>query len=224
MPTLAIAGSNTSMPVERIICIGRNYREHAREMGHDPARVTPFFFFKPASALLPQGREFACPWFSHEVHHEVELVIAIDRTLQGASLSQAQDAICGFAVGLDMTCRDIQRDAKAQGRPWELAKGFDGSAPCSALQPGRYADLEATNTLSLSVNGKITQQGSWRDMIWSVPELISELSRYIVLTPGDLLFTGTPAGVGPVEPGDTLVATLDDVCQLSVTVVQQLAP
>ncbi|WP_049722996.1 fumarylacetoacetate hydrolase family protein [Gilvimarinus polysaccharolyticus] len=223
MPTLAIAGSNTPMPVARIICIGRNYREHAREMGHDPARATPFFFFKPTSALLPQGREFTCPWYSHQVDHEVELVIAIDRKLQNANLSQAQDAICGFAVGLDMTCRDIQREAKAQGRPWELAKGFDGSAPCSALQPGRYADLKATDTISLSVNGKITQQASWRDMIWAVPELIVELSRYTTLTPGDLLFTGTPAGVGPVVPGDILEAKLDDVCHLSVVVAKPAA-
>lgn len=223
MTELAIADRDTPWPVTRIICIGRNYREHAREMGHNPERATPFFFFKPATALLAHGEVFTCPWFSKEVHHELELVIAIDQTLQGANEQQAREAVSGFAVGLDMTCRDIQREAKAEGRPWELAKGFDGSAPCSALQLGRYRDLEATDRLTLTRNGTIVQQGSWRDMIWSVPELISELSRYITLAPGDLLFTGTPAGVGPVQPGDQLVATLDDFCELSVTVAEQLS-
>uniref|UniRef100_UPI0030EE7246 fumarylacetoacetate hydrolase family protein n=1 Tax=uncultured Gilvimarinus sp. TaxID=1689143 RepID=UPI0030EE7246 len=136
MTELAISQSERRWPVTRIICIGRNYREHAREMGHDPERSTPFFFFKPASAILPEGEAFSYPWFSQEVHHELELVIAIDQTLSAASEQQARDAVCGFAVGLDMTCRDRQREAKAQGRPWELAKGFDGSAPCSALRLG----------------------------------------------------------------------------------------
>lgn len=224
MTELAISQSEHRWPVTRIICIGRNYREHAREMGHDPERSTPFFFFKPASAILPEGEPFSYPWFSQEVHHELELVIAIDQTLSAVSEQQALDAVCGFAVGLDMTCRDRQREAKAQGRPWELAKGFDGSAPCSALRLGRYRDLEASDTLSLRVNETLVQQGSWRDMIWPIPELIAEISRYITLTPGDLIFTGTPAGVGPVKPGDIMHAALDGFCQLEVCVVAQTRP
>nr|WP_254722404.1 fumarylacetoacetate hydrolase family protein [Gilvimarinus xylanilyticus] len=201
----------------KIICIGRNYAEHATEMGHDPARSQPFFFFKPASALLLSGGDFIYPDFSREVHHELELVVRV--AVCGRHLQPKQAEISGYAIGLDMTCRDLQRQAKQQGRPWELAKGFDGSAPCSDFVTGALADLEKTSTLSLTRNGSLVQTGEWRDMIWSIPELIAQVSRYIALTPGDLIFTGTPAGVGPVERGDTLVATLDDVCELKVKVV-----
>lgn len=205
---LPVVNSTETFSVEKIICIGRNYADHAREMGHNPDREAPFFFFKPQSALLPPGEPFKYPWFSKDVHHELELVIAIGEGGYQLTLDQAKTAVSGFAVGLDMTCRDVQQQAKQQGRPWELAKGFDGSAPCSAIQRGSYEDLQQTGELQLLRNGSIVQQGDWRQMIWPVAELIAEVSRYIRLQPGDLIFTGTPAGVGPVTPGDQLQASL----------------
>lgn len=205
---LPIVGGDEKFSVEKIICIGRNYTEHAREMGHNPDRENPFFFFKPQSALLPPEKPFQYPWFSQDVHHELELVIAIGESGYQLTIEQAKAAVSGFAVGLDMTCRDVQQQAKQQGRPWELAKGFDGSAPCSAIQRGTYEDLQKTGALQLLRNGKPVQQGDWRHMIWPVAELIAEVSRYIRLQSGDLIFTGTPAGVGPVVPGDKLQASL----------------
>lgn len=206
--------------VNKIICIGRNYAEHAREMGHDPQREPPFFFFKPQSALAEPGIDFVYPWFSQNVHHELELVIALGRDGFQVPVEEAPRLVGGFGVGLDMTCRDVQQQAKAQGRPWELAKGFDGSAPCSALQLGSYADLQKMGQLSLTRNGNLVQQGDWRDMVWPVAELIAEVSRFIRLQAGDLIFTGTPAGVGPVVPGDALVANLEGLGEcLRVNVV-----
>lgn len=206
--------------VNKIICIGRNYAEHAREMGHDPQREPPFFFFKPQSALAEPGIDFVYPWFSQNVHHELELVIALRRDGFQVPVEEAPRLVGGFGVGLDMTCRDVQQQAKAQGRPWELAKGFDGSAPCSALQLGSYADLQKMGQLSLTRNGNLVQQGDWRDMVWPVAELIAEVSRFIRLQAGDLIFTGTPAGVGPVVPGDKLVANLEGLGEcLRVNVV-----
>ncbi len=193
----------------RIICIGRNYADHAREMGHDPEREPPFFFHKPVTALLPPGEPFVYPWYSSEVHHEVELVILLGADGEDVALDAAPDLIAGFAIGLDMTCRDTQRQAKQQGRPWDLAKGFDGSAPCSAIMRGSYQDLQAMGQLSLTRNDTLVQSGDWRDMVWSVPELIVAVSRYTTLRAGDLLFTGTPAGVGPVAVGDQLIARLE---------------
>lgn len=217
---LPIAGSPEQFAVGKIICIGRNYAEHAREMGHDPQREPPFFFFKPGTALLPPGEPFIYPWYSTEVHHELELVIALGKGGFQIASEEAKELIAGFALGLDMTCRDIQRQAKDQGRPWELAKGFDGSAPCSAIQIGTYEDLHHFGQLALTRNGVLVQRGDWRAMVWSIPELIAEVSRYIRLHPGDLIFTGTPAGVGPILPGDQLVASLEGLSQvLTVNVV-----
>ncbi|WP_020208537.1 fumarylacetoacetate hydrolase family protein [Gilvimarinus chinensis] len=204
-------------PPSKIICIGRNYAEHAAEMGHDPQRSQPFFFFKPASALLATGECFVYPDFSREVHHEVELVVRVG--VGGRHVKPEHAQISGFAVGLDMTCRDLQRQAKEQGRPWELAKGFDGSAPCSEFINGSFKDLEKTKRITLERNGVVVQSGLWRDMIWSIPELMAEVSRYIALTPGDLIFTGTPAGVGEVSRGDNLIARLDNRCKLTLDVV-----
>lgn len=218
---LPVVNSKETFSVEKIICIGRNYADHAREMGHNPDREAPFFFFKPQSALLPPGEPFKYPWFSKDVHHELELVIAIGEGGYQLTLDQAKAAVSGFAVGLDMTCRDVQQQAKQQGRPWELAKGFDGSAPCSAIQRGSYEDLQQAGELQLLRNGSIVQQGDWRQMIWPVAELIAEVSRYIRLQPGDLIFTGTPAGVGPVTPGDQLQASLTgSLVTLNVDIVE----
>lgn len=199
--------------VHKIICIGRNYADHAREMGHDPEREPPFFFFKPQSALAQNNTEFIYPHFSQQVEHEIELVIAIGKPGTQISPADAESYVFGFAVGLDMTCRDIQKEAKKMGRPWELAKGFDGSAPCTAIQRGSLDELKEYGDLVLTRNGEEVQRGDWRDMVWPIPELIAEVSRYIKLETGDLIFTGTPAGVGEVKPGDKLSATLEGFSQ-----------
>lgn len=215
-----IGQPHTRFAINKIICIGRNYAEHAREMGHDPQREPPFFFFKPQSALTESDTDFIYPWFSQNVHHEVELVIALGQSGYQVSVEDAPTLIAGFGVGLDMTCRDVQQQAKQQGRPWELAKGFDGSAPCSALQLGGYEELQKMGQLSLTRNGNLVQKGDWREMVWPVPKLIAEVSRFVRLRAGDLIFTGTPAGVGPVVPGDRLVANLEGLGEcLRVNVV-----
>jgi fumarylpyruvate hydrolase len=211
--------STEQLSVNKIICIGRNYAEHAREMGHDPEREPPFFFFKPQSALAQNGEDFIYPHFSQQVEHELELVIAIGKSGEKIPVTNAADYVFGFGVGLDMTCRDRQKEAKKLGRPWELGKGFDGSAPCTAIQRGSLADLEQYGDLVLTRNGEEVQRGNWRDMVWPIPDLIAEVSHYIKLEAGDLIFTGTPAGVGPVQKGDNLVATLEGwLMQLSIRV------
>lgn len=218
--SLPIVNTSDRFSVNKIICIGRNYAEHAREMGHDPEREPPFFFFKPQSALAQNHSEFIYPHFSQQVEHEIELVIALGKSGTQISADKAADYLYGFGVGLDMTCRDIQKEAKKLGRPWELAKGFDGSAPCTAIQRGSLKDLEQCGDLILMRNGEEVQRGNWRDMVWSIPELIAEVSSYIKLEAGDLIFTGTPAGVGPVAIGDTLAASLEGFSQqLTLTVV-----
>ena len=211
--SLPIVNTSDRFSVNKIICIGRNYAEHAREMGHDPEREPPFFFFKPQSALAQNGDDFIYPHFSQQVEYEIELVIAIGKSGAQIPAAQAADYVCGYAVGLDMTCRDIQKEAKKMGRPWELAKGFDGSAPCTAIQRGTLTDLEQFGDLVLTRNDEEVQRGNWRDMVWAIPDLIAEVSRYIKLEDGDLIFTGTPAGVGPVNPGDTLCARLEGFAQ-----------
>lgn len=210
---LPLLGSDQTLSVNKIICIGRNYAEHAREMGHDPEREPPFFFFKPQSALAQNRVAFPYPSFSRQVEHEIEIVIALGnfgagKTGKNITLEQAAEHVCGFGLGLDMTCRDLQKQAKQLGRPWELAKGFDHSAPCTALQAGSLAELQQCGEFYLEVNGKETQRGHWRDMVWSVPELIAEVSRFVQLNNGDLIFTGTPAGVGQVQVGDLLEAKM----------------
>jgi fumarylpyruvate hydrolase len=219
LPLVQSPDDSDTFFVNRLFCIGRNYADHAREMGHDPQREPPFFFLKPPTALLPPGASFVYPWFSQELHHELELVVALGQAGYQVDEETAKKMIAGVGIGLDMTCRDLQREAKRLGRPWDLAKGFDGSAPCSAIHAGGYEILSSIRQFSLRVNGRLVQQGHWRDMIWSVPELIVEISRYFHLQPGDLIFTGTPAGVGPVVPGDELSADLEGLdlaLQLSV--------
>jgi fumarylpyruvate hydrolase len=207
--SLPIIDSPGTFFVNKIICIGRNYAEHAREMGHDPEREPPFFFFKPQSALAQNGEDFHYPDFSRQVEHELELVVAIGKSGAKIPVTEAASYVFGFAVGLDMTCRDVQKEAKKLGRPWELGKGFDGSAPCTAIQPGTLNDLQQYGELVLTRNDSEVQRGNWRDMVWPIPELIAEVSRYIKLEAGDLIFTGTPDGVGPVHIGDELVAQLE---------------
>ena len=205
VPSLAIAGSAQRFPVRRIYCVGRNYADHAREMGGDPEREPPFFFSKPADAVVMSGRRLKFPRMTADLHHEVEMVVALGKGGAGIGPSDAGDCIFGFAVGIDLTRRDLQAQAKKSGRPWDLSKGFDQSAPVGALTVGAAPDQGA---LTLRVDGAIRQEGDIADMIWKIPEIIAALSEYVSLAPGDLLFTGTPAGVGPVLRGQTLHAEL----------------
>ena len=195
-PSLPIVGDTRRFPVRRILCVGQNYAAHAREMGGDPSRAPPFFFAKPADALVTDGADPAYPSATANLHHEVELVCAIG----------ANGAIAGWAVGCDLTRRDIQAAAKQAGRPWDAAKGFDQSAPCGALTLGDLPDAAAE--ILLSVNGEVRQSGRLSDMIWSPEEVLVEAGKLWALQPGDLIFTGTPEGVGPVAVGDHVEATI----------------
>ncbi len=193
-----------SFPVRRVFCVGRNYAEHAREMGHDPSREAPFFFTKPADALLTGGADMPYPPATADLHFELELVVALGRG--GVDIAEAEAAACvwGYAVGLDMTRRDMQGQAKKAGRPWDMSKGFDLSAPIGNLVPADSAGPMASAALELKVNGAVRQSSDVSRMIWSVPETIAYLSGLVRLAPGDLIFTGTPEGVGAVERGDVL--------------------
>lgn len=202
------AALDDGFSVVRIICIGRNYADHAIEMGHDPKAEPPFFFYKPITALNTSGG-LTLPHYSNNVHYELELVLALTSGGKNLNAQQAQACIGGFAIGLDMTCRDTQQQAKQAGRPWELAKGFDQSAPCSPIARGSYTDLAAIGPMTLTRNGEQVQHGNWRDMTWQPLELLQYLSQLTELQPGDLLYTGTPAGVGQVQAGDVLEANVE---------------
>jgi fumarylpyruvate hydrolase len=217
-PALGVRGSAKLFPVRRIYCVGRNYAEHVVEMGGDPTREAPFFFQKNPDSLVPDGGVFRYPGRSRDVHHEVELVVALDKGGAEVPVSAALDLVFGYAVGLDMTRRGVQAEAKRQGRPWEAAKAFEGAAPCSALAPARAIGHPARGAIRLTVNGEVRQDGDLGQMIWSVGEAIAELSRLFTLAPGDVIFTGTPSGVGPVRPGDRLDASIEGVGTLGVTV------
>lgn len=217
--SLPVAGDARRFPVNRIFCVGRNYADHAREMGHDPDREPPFFFMKPASAIVADGADFPYPGLSNDVHHEVELVVALQTGGKNISASTALQSVYGYAVGLDMTRRDFQSEAKKLGRPWDTGKAFDASAPCSALVPAEVLGHPSRGRVLLTVNGEARQAGDLADLIWNVPETIAYLSTLFELAPGDLIFTGTPAGVGPVVRRDRMVASIEGVGELAVNVV-----
>ena len=218
-PSLAVEGAGGRFPVHRIYCVGRNYAEHAREMGHDPDREPPFFVMKPADAIVTDGRDFAYPSGSVDVHHELELVVALRSGGAGILPARALEHVYGYAVGLDMTRRDLQAEAKKMGRPWDTGKAFDGSAPCSAVRRASEIGHPSTGGVWLEVNGAPRQRGDLAQLIWKIPEMIAYLSTLFTLAPGDLIFTGTPAGVGPVERGDVLKGAVEGVGTLSVRVV-----
>jgi fumarylpyruvate hydrolase len=216
LPSLAVEGSDARFPVGRIYCVGRNYAEHAREMGHDPDREPPFFFMKAANSVVPTGATLSFPVGTKDVHHEIELVAAIGKGGKNIPVEKALEHVWGYAVGLDMTRRDIQGEAKKMGRPWEMGKSFDESAPMSALRPASKIGHPAKGAIWLKVNGQVKQQGDLAMQIWSLPEQINYLSNLITLQPGDLIFSGTPAGVGPVKAGDKLEGHVDGVGELVV--------
>ena len=216
-PSLPVVGGEP-WPVRRIWCVGRNYADHAREMGADPARELPFFFAKPADALVPAAVDVPYPPATAELHHEVELVVAVGGEIESLPPIEALRRVFGYGVGVDLTRRDLQRSAKAARQPWALAKGFDHSAPCSALRPASQIGHPTRGAIELSVNGELRQRGDLAQMIWSVAEVLSELSRSIGLRRGDLLFTGTPAGVGPLVVGDRVAARVDGVGRLAFSI------
>lgn len=206
-------------PVRRIYCVGRNYAAHAREMGGDPVREPPFFFAKPADALVTGDAPTPYPTETENLHHEVELVLAIGQGGADISPQAALSHVFGYAVGLDLTRRDMQDEAKATRRPWDMAKGFDASAPIGMIAPVSVIGHPASGRIALQVNGQTRQAGDLRDMIWPVPDIIAALSRLVRLAPGDLIFTGTPDGVGPLRRGDVLHGEVEGVGVLKTNIV-----
>ena len=218
-PAVEVAGDALQFPVRRIFCVGRNYAEHAREMGMGGERALPFFFTKPADAVMPNGSDVPYPSHTSNLHHEVELVVALSGGGSDVNVETALSLVFGYAVGIDLTRRDQQGAARDLGRPWDVAKGFDHSAPVTAIAPVAKSGHPVAGRIWLEVNGKLRQQGDISDMIWNVPEVIAELSTWFELFPGDLIFTGTPAGVGPLMPGDRVRAGVDGIGILEFGVV-----
>jgi len=216
IPTVPVEGSDAVFPVRRILCVGRNYAAHAREMGAD-SRDPPFFFGKPADAVAPLKSQIAYPPATRDLHHEIELVVALKSGGADMNPDQALEAVFGYAVGVDLTRRDLQGAAKAKGHPWEAGKAFDESAPISAIRVMPAPPPEAAVTLS--VNGQERQRGAVGDMIWTVGEIVAKASALWTLAAGDLIFTGTPEGVGAIARGDVVVGEVEGVGRLEFTVV-----
>jgi fumarylpyruvate hydrolase len=216
---LPVDGTDARFPVRRVYCVGRNYADHAIEMGHDPSREPPFFFQKNPDNLLPAGQDFPYPPLSSDVHHEVELVVALKSGGADIRADQALGCVYGYAVGIDFTRRDLQGEAKKAGRPWEIGKAFERSAPISAIVPAERLGHPDKGRVWLDVNGRLAQEGDLSQMIWKIPEIVAELSKLFTLAPGDVILTGTPAGVGPVERGDRITCGVDGVGRLELSVV-----
>ncbi|MBS0421585.1 MAG: fumarylacetoacetate hydrolase family protein [Proteobacteria bacterium] len=216
-PSVAIAGSEQRFPVRRIYCVGRNYSDHVREMGSDP-KEPPVFFTKPADAIVASGTAVPYPPRTENFHYEVELVVAIGGSGRNISAARALDRVFGYAVGNDLTRRDLQGAAKKKGAPWDTGKAFDASAPIGAIRPASLGHVER-GPIWLKVNGETKQQADLSEMIWSVPDIIAELSTLFELRAGDLIYTGTPAGVGPLKPGDRLECGIDGLETLTNTIV-----
>ena len=216
--TLPIVGGG-QYPVHRIYCVGRNYAAHAHEMGVEIDREAPFFFLKPSDAIVPNGAAIAYPRMTKNYHHEIELVVAIGDSGREVPVQKASDLIFGYAVGLDMTRRDLQLAARDKGRPWDTGKAFDQSAPCGAITPKSNLHDIGCGIIRLKVNGEVRQKSPISLLIWSVDEIIHWLSRFYDLMPGDLIYTGTPEGVGPVVPGDVLEAEIDGLQPLQVSIL-----
>jgi len=218
-PSLAVAGTSARFPVRRIYCVGRNYAEHAREMGHDPNAEPPFFFTKPGSAVVDSGAILPFPVATADLHHEAELVVAIGKGGRDIAVDAALSHVWGYAAGNDLTRRDLQAAAKAARRPWDMAKGFDQSAVIGALQKGALPQ----GRIRCTVDGERRQSADLGEMIWPVPDIIAFLSRLVTLEPGDLIMTGTPAGVGPIAPGQTCVVEIDGLAPAVVSYLNAAA-
>jgi fumarylpyruvate hydrolase len=216
--TIPVVGGDP-FPVRRIYCVGRNYAAHAREMGHDPDREDPFFFMKPADAIVPTGTKIAYPPQTKDYQHEIELVVALGKGGSDIPIEKALDCVFGYAVGLDMTRRDLQGEAKKLGRPWDMGKGFDQAAPCAPLHPVAKVGHLDKAAIWLKVNGEIRQKSDLSMLIWSVPETIAYLSRFVALAPGDLIYSGTPEGVKAVVKGDRMHGHVDGLTDLEITIV-----
>ncbi len=216
--SLAVANSDARFPVRRIFCVGRNYEAHAREMGNDPTREPPFFFTKPADAAVDTPCAIAYPPLTQDLHHEIELVIAIGRGGANIASDAVQAHIWGASVGIDLTRRDLQATAKKMGRPWDWAKAFDRSAPIAPIVPIADVTSLRAGRIWLAVNGEVRQDADIADLIWPVSEHIAILSQSVTLAPGDLVMTGTPAGVGALVPGDVVTGGVDGIGALSVTI------
>ncbi len=217
-PSVAIAGTDARFPVRRIFCVGRNYADHVREMGNDPKSEPPIFFTKPMDAVVDSGSAIAYPSLTSNLHHEVELVVAIGKSGAGIDARTALDQVWGYAVGVDLTRRDLQNEAKKAGQPWDAAKGFDKSAPVGAIAPVSQVGALKSARIWLSVNGALKQDANLEQMIWSVPEIIATLSHAWELRAGDLIFTGTPSGVGALQRGDAIVAEIAGLAPLHFTI------
>lgn len=210
-PSVAISGSSSRFPVRRVFCVGRNYASHAREMGGDPQREPPFFFTKPADAVVAASGAVPYPPSTQDLHHEVELVVALGQGGANVDAGRALELVWGYGVGLDLTRRDLQAAAKDTGRPWDMGKGFDASAPCGALHPVGEVGHPAKGRIWLEVNGELRQEGNLDELIWPIADVIAHLSRFVTLAPGDLIYSGTPSGVAALNPGDRVRGGVEGV-------------
>jgi fumarylpyruvate hydrolase len=217
-PSVAVAGTQDRFPVRRILCIGRNYAAHAREMGKDPDRDPPFYFTKPADAVVDSGETVEYPSITKNFHYEAELVVAIGKRANQVSTDDALDHVWGYGIGNDLTRRDIQLEARDKGRPWDEGKAFDRSAVIGPLHSVASAGHPSTGSITLTVNGVTKQEADLGDLIWSVPEIISILSHSQTLEPGDIVMTGTPAGVGPLTPGDVCVVRIEGLGEITTVI------
>lgn len=215
---LPVAGTSQIFPVRRIYCVGRNYVAHVREMGGDESRDPPIFFQKPSDSIVPDGSSISYPPMTSNYHYELELVVAIKKGGRDIPVEDALDHIYGYGVGLDMTRRDVQMDLGKSGLPWEAGKAFDESCPCGPLHPVEQVGHISEGSIRLTVDGEVKQDSDLRLMIWKVPEIIANLSKYFMLQPGDIILTGTPAGVGAVVPGNELVGSIDKLGTLTVRI------
>lgn len=217
-PSVAVAGTGDRFPVRRIFCVGRNYAAHAREMGKDPDREPPFFFTKPADAVADSGAAIPYPPLTKNLHHEIELVVAIARSGSRIAPGKALEHVWGYGVGIDLTRRDLQNAAKEAGRPWDWGKAFDLSAPCGPLVPVSRSGHLKTGRIWLAINGEVKQDADLSELIWPVADVIAICSEAVELRPGDLIFTGTPAGVGALNPGDRVTGGVDGIGEIEIMI------
>jgi fumarylpyruvate hydrolase len=216
---LPVHGTSEKFPVRRIYCVGRNYIAHVREMGGDETRDPPIFFQKPTDSIVQDGASIPYPPMTSDYHYELELVVAIKKGGRDISSANALDHIYGYGIGLDMTRRDLQMNLGKSGLPWEAGKAFDNSCPCGPIHPVEKVGHVLEGSIRLTVDGKAKQDSDLKLMIWKVPEIIANLSKFFTLQPGDIILTGTPAGVGPVVPGNELVGSIDKLGTLTVRIV-----